>query len=201
MPSPSRASTTPDSTSPLPPLAMPQLPVVFIRHRPSGPATTVPGPFSTTTAPDRRAKSSAAAVRPWDRSPPTRRNSPSWGVSTVTRPRRRSHSSICPASAFMPSASSTSGWGRSISRRTSASVCQPRPRPQPSSTASQPAARRRIVSSASRDSRPSASGRGKGMASSLFTAATGQILSGTPRNTSPAPERTAPRLANTGAPV
>ena len=57
-------------------------------------------------------------------------------------------------------------------------------------------------SSASRESLPSAvSGKGKGMASSLFTATTGHACSGTARNTRPAPVRTAARLAKTGAPV
>ena len=45
------------------------------------------------------------------------------------------------------------------------------------------------------------SGRGKGMASSHLTATMGQMSRGTPRNTSPAPVRRAPRAASTGAPV
>ena len=39
------------------------------------------------------------------------------------------------------------------------------------------------------------------MASRHFTAAMGQISSGTPRDTRPAPPRTAPEAASTGAPV
>ena len=39
------------------------------------------------------------------------------------------------------------------------------------------------------------------MASSDFTAATCQMSDGTPRKTSPQPERTAAREQNTGAPV
>ncbi len=72
---------------------------------------------------------------------------------------------------------------------------------QPISTASHEAARRRMSSSAERDSFPSDSGIGKGMASSLLMAVTCQMLSGTARYTSPAPQRTAARWQNTGAPA
>ena len=46
-----KAPAIPASTSPLPPLAMPGLPVGFTAQRPSGAATTVAAPFSATTAP------------------------------------------------------------------------------------------------------------------------------------------------------
>ena len=99
---------------------------------------------------------------------------------------RPSRLSICPSSAFMPSASSTTGTFRSSSReRTSRSVRGARPSPGPMSTPSQDDARLRISSYRA--------GRGKGMASRHFTAAMGQISSGTPR--------TAPEAASTGAPV
>ena len=73
--------------------------------------------------------------------------------------------------------------------------------PHPTATASHPAARRRISASADRHSFPSSDGSGWGMASSDFTAATCQMSDGTPRKTSPQPERTAAREQNTGAPV
>ena len=73
--------------------------------------------------------------------------------------------------------------------------------PQPIATASHPAARRRMSSSAARESLPSSVGNGWGMVSSDFTAATCQMSDGTPRNTSPQPLRTAAREQNTGAPV
>ncbi len=101
---------TPVSTSPLPPLARPESPVVFTSTLPAGAAVTVRWPFSTSTQPWATAKSRAAPTRsPRLRSPPMRANSPSWGVSTVIRPRRASRTSICPDRAFMPSASSTTG--------------------------------------------------------------------------------------------
>ena len=179
---------------------MPQLPVEFTIRRPSGAAMTVPGPLSTRYTPCRAAKSAAACSLPRDKPPPARRNSPSWGVSTVVRPRRRDNASICPERAFMPSASSTRGRSRSSSRRTRASHPGPRPRPQPTSTASQAPARRRMGSSASGDSLPSRDGRGNGMTSSHLAAATGHTGSGTPRYTRPDPVRTAARPANTAAP-
>ena len=49
-PQTSRADIIPASTSPLPPLARPGLPVGLTQTRPSGAATTVRAPFSTTTA-------------------------------------------------------------------------------------------------------------------------------------------------------
>ena len=57
-----------------------------------------------------------------------------------------------------------------------------------------------MASSARGDSFPSSDGRGKGIASSHFIAATGHTGSGTPRYTSPDPVRTAARPAKTAAP-
>ena len=94
------------------------------------------GPSAPDTTPRTGAAKAAAAATPSaaDRSPPARKNSPSWGVITVTRPRRRDNSSICRASAFMPSASSTSGWA-SVQQAAHQRIrsAAPRPRPQPSS--------------------------------------------------------------------
>ena len=101
----------------------------------------------------------------------------------------------------MPSASSTSGLSMSMSRRVRASLSSLRPMPQPISTASQPSIRARTASSAASASLPCWDGRGEGMALSHFTATMGQISSGTPRNTSPLPLRTAAEAASTGAPV
>lgn len=105
-------------------------------------------------------EAAAAASRGAVMSPPMRASSPSWGVSTVTQPRRQDNVSICPASAFMPSASSTSGFSNVSSARTSASLPSLRPRPQPTATASQTAARWRISVSATAESLPSCSASG-----------------------------------------
>ena len=97
--------------------------------------------------------------------PVSRANSPSWGVSTV-RALRPSSISICPARAFMPSASSTTGISKSSSSaRTSFSVLGALPRPGPMRAASQERAFSRIS--------PYRSGRGKGMAEEHFTATMG----------------------------
>src|SRR5262249_49647554 len=50
-PGASRPATMPRRTSPVPPLASAGPPVGFTTQAPSGPATTVAAPFSTTTAP------------------------------------------------------------------------------------------------------------------------------------------------------
>ena len=59
----SRAAVIPARASPLPPRERPGLPVVLTQQRPSGAATTVPAPFSTTTAFHSRAKRQAAPSR------------------------------------------------------------------------------------------------------------------------------------------
>jgi len=54
---------TPERTSPVPPVAMPGLPVGLTQAAPSGRAMTVRCPLSTTTAPDSTAKARAVSSR------------------------------------------------------------------------------------------------------------------------------------------
>ena len=58
-----------------------------------------------------------------------------------------------------------------------------------------------LAASAARQSLPSVSGSGNGIALTHFCASTAQMLSGTPRYTSPQPECTAALAARYGAPV
>ena len=183
---------TPVSTSPLPPLANPLPPVVFTRTSPSGDAVTVRWPFSTRTQPWAMAKSCAARSRsPRLRSPPIRANSTSWGVRTVGLPRRASSRSICPERAFMPSASSTSGFSVFRSSHTRWAVSRLRPSPGPSASTSQPSSFSRICGRAFPASMPFFSGSGKGMAETHLAASMGQMVFGTPSDTSPQPVRAA----------
>ena len=204
----SNEAMSPVSTSPLPPLARPELPVVFTSTFPSGPAGTVRWPFRTKKQPCSRAKARAAPTGSPAGFPPMRANSPPWGVRMVTRPRRLSKLSICPSSAFMPSASSTTGFSV-LSRisRTRTAVSRSRPRPGPMARTSQ----RLIVSMTEEKARQSLAlrprssspppARGKGMAVTHLDASTCQMLSGTPRYTSPQPDRTAAEAVRYGAPV
>ena len=195
------AAMSPVSTSPLPPLAMPQLPVAFSSTVPQGVAVRLRCPFKMSQHPWATAKFLAAWTLPPERSP-IRANSPSWGVSTVTRPRLPSRISICPARALMPSASSTTVFSVSASsRRTSSAVPSRRPRPGPRASTSQRESFSRMPSRAPRASPPSFAARGKGMAEVHFTASTGQMSSGTPRWTRPQPPRTAPSAVSQAAPV
>lgn len=98
---------------------------------------TVRLPLSRRTACVRSARRIASCVRSAALgSPPSRRNSPSCGVSTTGQAHPR-NTSICGAAAFMPSASRTSGT-RQMERTacTSRVSSSERPRPGPSSTAS-----------------------------------------------------------------
>ena len=112
----------PASTSPVPPLARPGLPVVLIAHCPSAPAQMLPAPLSTTWAWKRLASASAAQSRSaWTSavvSPSRRAASAGWGVSSVG-PRARAATSRASASlyamAFSASASSTSGLASATS--------------------------------------------------------------------------------------
>src|SRR5215831_953836 len=82
-----KAPTIPESTSPVPPVAMPGLPVGFTRTCPFGSATTERAPLSTTTARWVRAKAVAVAIRcVWTSAtvlPARRAISPGWGVRTT----------------------------------------------------------------------------------------------------------------------
>ena len=181
----------PVSTSPLPPLARPEFPVVFTSTLPAGRGGDGPVALQHQDAAVGRGESPGpppAGPRA-DRSPPIRANSPSWGVSTVTRSRRASSTSICPASAFMPSASSTTGCRISRSRlqhqlRHAAAPAQAGAKGQ--LRHSRPA-RRKISSFALGDSFPCLSGRGKGMAETHLAASTGQMARRHPQGHQAAP--------------
>ena len=112
-PQASRAAVIPASTSPLPPRARPGLPVEFVHTRPSGAATTVRQPLSTTTAfhfsAYWQAVFSRSALICATESPVSRAISPGCGV-TISSP--AGCGSVLPsasscAAAFRPSASST----------------------------------------------------------------------------------------------
>ena len=196
------AAVIPVSTSPEPPFAMPGFPAFSSQAFPSGKAVTVPAPLSTVTQPYFSAKAAASLTRSPVRFPPSRANSPAWGVITV-RPAAERSISGCRDTAHRASASSTSRPGKpSTTPLVSSAVSSLRPRPGPSASTSMPLQRSFSGESASAVSFPVPSqGSGKGMASVFFTAHTVQIASGTPRYTSPAPERTAAAAARLGAPV
>ena len=102
----------PPRTSPMPPLAMPGLPVGFTFTWPSGSAISVWNPLRTTMQPVARAASRAASMRCALMSfavvPRMRASSPGCGV--MTRGRRSGFSSSArPAKAFSAEASMTSG--------------------------------------------------------------------------------------------
>ena len=77
MPLARNAPQRPASTSPVPPVAMPGLPVGMTQRAPSGLATTVRAPFRTTTAPH------SCALRPRDRRPG--RPGPPWWSPPMSR--------------------------------------------------------------------------------------------------------------------
>ena len=101
---------TPLSTSPVPAVASRASPSRRPATAPSGSATTVVGPLSSTIAPVRAASERAARGGRARAAPPVRRSySPSWGVRTVQRrPRAEQLGGIAPR-AVRPSPSTTSG--------------------------------------------------------------------------------------------
>ncbi len=189
------APITPDSTSPVPAVARRASPAVTSRARPSGWATTVVGPFSSTIAPVAAARSRAAARRSSPGGRPARRaNSPSCGVSTVgpRRPVRAAAGS--PPSAVSPSPSTTAGTtADDTSWSTAASVGALRPSPGPMTRA--PA---RSSCSSTTVSHPAAG-------TATPTASVGRPGSwstpGDATRTIPAPARCAARAARWAAPV
>ena len=105
----SSAAMMPLSTSPVPAVARRASPSVTIRARPSGPATTVVGPFRSTVAPVAAARPRAAARRSGPGGAPARRSySPSWGVRTVSE-RPASTAAASAPSAVRASPSTTAG--------------------------------------------------------------------------------------------
>ena len=99
----------PVSTSPVPPVAMPGLPVELMTCRTAS-AITVPWPLSKTTSDAWAASAVAAPIRSLGGpdSPVNRANSPGCGVST-RGPAWSASDSRRVASAFKPSASTTIG--------------------------------------------------------------------------------------------
>src|SRR5438034_96315 len=162
---------TPDNTSPVPPVAMPGLPVGFTAARPSARATIVRWPFKSTTAPvsiaNARAVSSLRRCTSEALDDTSRAISPGWGVTTVGAERRSA--SLAPfsradgARAFKPSASTSSGVGhRRTSSRTNDRVPASWPRPGPRTTASRSLARARArVTAASSRAPPASTGSGE----------------------------------------
>lgn len=166
---PSRDTIMPASTSPLPPTAMPGLPVGFMYSR-SPSVMQLRWPLSTMMQPRSVAAVLASVIGSLVRGIPSRANSPAWGVRMVVPALPRSKS-ICRAARVMPSASSTSGQGTfCIAQQTISSVSSLSPRPQPSRTASIRGRRASISRMASRQSMPPRSGRGWTMASFSLTA-------------------------------
>src|ERR1039457_4052515 len=98
--------------SPVPPVAMPGLPVGLTHAVPSGSATMVRLPFSTSTSRCSRAKLRATLSRSACNAlmviPASRDISPGWGVSTSGRSWPSSRS-VWPSKALSPSASMTIG--------------------------------------------------------------------------------------------
>ena len=203
----------PASTSPLPPRERPGLPVGFTRTRPSGAATTVRAPLSTTTAfhacAYRRAVPSRSALICDADRPVSRAISPGWGV-TISSPAgcgKVAFSASSRAAAFRPSASSTAlpaKPGKSCCTRACVSAARAAlwavpPRPGPSSRTV--AFCRRSSGTFSGEIPPSALAlqghrqhSGRRAAAALTT---GSTLA---RVTMPAPVRNAPSAASSAAP-
>ena len=104
----------PVSTSPVPPLASPELPVLFIANRPSGLLISVRAPLSTRVTPYSWLKDWARASRSFCTSAALRFNnrpiSPGCGVR-ITAALALARTSKLSTSPLIPSASSTIGQG------------------------------------------------------------------------------------------
>src|SRR5690606_20753776 len=127
------AAMAPVSRSPMPPVAIPGLPASIRAMRPSGAATRVPAPFSTTTASKLLARARADASRPsWTSAvvmPISRAASPGCGVR-IASPTARG----CSASRFSASASSTIGFAVPRAACSNPRAQSPRPSPGPIAT-------------------------------------------------------------------
>ena len=108
-PAASSAPVRPVRTSPEPAVAAHEVVDGCTSVRPSGSATTVALPLSSTVTPSSAAARRVAAIRSAPTSPAIRANSPACGVSTAGRPARAVRSSSWWASRVMPSASTTTG--------------------------------------------------------------------------------------------
>ena len=127
----------PANTSPVPAVARRWSPLVLIATRPSGPATTVVGPFNSAMQLPRRASRSAASRRSLPGgSPISAAYSPSCGVSTVVAWRLAQASSSRSPPPPSASASSTAGASLSASNSiTPSSTPSSRPSPLPMTSA------------------------------------------------------------------
>ena len=203
------APTTPESTSPLPPVASAALPASQ-RHARRPSLVTVPAPLSAITAPSRCASAIAAPGRVARSTQSTSSASesarsaasPGCGVKT-TVPRRSRAASRCEAKSRIASASITSGLSPiATSRMTILPASRLRPSAGPMTThdASAIAASMRSAHSAAR-STPSASvGSATTVASGRITSASSASGSGTATIARPAPARNAPRAASIAPP-
>ena len=130
----------PDSTSPVPAVASRASPAFTTSASPSGLATTVAAPFRRATQLSSVARWRAAARRSEPGGVPhSKRNSPSWGVTTVGAGRSRRTApapSDDQASAKSPSPSTTTGRGaRATTSRALVAVASARPNPGPTTRA------------------------------------------------------------------
>ncbi len=171
------------------------LALVLTTARPSGAATTVSGPFSSTTAPAWAAAARAAAILSGDlamRPGNTRSNSPACGVSTSSRSRIENRDSASSLNTVRASASTTSAAPvrASAIRFSTVALLTPAPGPITAASAS-PAARCRSASV----SNP------RTITASSWAALTDKAPIGESTVTSPAPIRSPPRAASRAAPV
>src|ERR1039458_7099648 len=210
------AATIPVRMSPLPPFAIAGFPLVFTATRPSGCATSVRHPFSTSVSlcsvANRRASPTRSASTSFTVIPASRAISPGCGVSTMVRPVPSSKSAR-PANAFSASASTTIASLQSATNpRTNSGVVPSRPNPGPTATTLIPFNIRssRSFSIFATEAVPNPASafptaptsRSATTINPVATRPTSLTISpGTAAVTSPAPARRAARLAIAGAPA
>ena len=130
-PAASSAPTIPVSTSPEPAVAAHDVVDGCTSVRPSGSATTVALPLSSTVTWSAAAARRAAAIRSGPTSPATRANSRSCGVITTGRPATARAQVACGPSSVTPSASTHTGTSRSSTAASSARPAVVGPDPGP----------------------------------------------------------------------
>ena len=139
MPCASSAPSNPDSTSPVPAVASAGLPLALMSQVPSGCASTLPAPFSTTLARKslRELARGARCGRAWtlatsDAEQRARlRRDAAWRASARCAPRSRRSSAASRAIRLSASASSASGNGSASARCSSERAASLVPRPGP----------------------------------------------------------------------
>ncbi len=195
MPWASRPPMNPASTSPDPAVASQGAPDVFTTARPSGAATTVSGPFSSTTAPERLAAARAAAMRsgePASRPGNTLSNSPGCGVITSRGPSAANRASGSPWNTVRASASTTRAASVPARARRLARVAGVTPAAGPITAA---------LALAAASARRSGEAKAVSITASRCAALTITASGGESKVTRPAPIRSPPRAANRAAPV